>query len=934
MRQECELRPSVSGFFRDKITFHFSLVLFSLLAVFSAGGQSIDVPRTGWKVKSVDSVQSSQKGELVFDGDETTHWHTKWGAEAPLPHHIQIDLGGEYEVNGFQYMPRPDGGNGNIKDYEFHVSRDGANWQKVSDGSFANRDKLNTISFPAVPGVRYVQLVALSGFNGDPCYAAVAELYVMQKCDEAPEPAFTVPSQTVKTGHKLRFDDCSKFSPVSWGWLFPGGTPDKSTEQNPEVTYNKPGSYKVIQRVSNRNGNAVRVQSEFITVSDDVSNLACYLDGKDNDVRTGMKPLMGAWTLEAWIKGNDTSWNAEEVIFGAGEYPRVNRVDTKVLTLKKGRLTSTLAGISSKEALDDSWHHVAVSCDGKTTRLFLDGREIARADKAVVALPSCIGVDRENSTFGGLIDEVRMWETALPEATLQEWKGKPLTPAHPSFKSLVGYYPFDDMKEESSVNWVGRGHQAYHIRNGRIDYKGNQPAAYAVSCDNPHFKVPEDQPRQLFNAIVIPSEWDVEQGVKDDQQVKLRLAITGNGKPIKLHELRLNLSQTDDLKDIDRVHVYSTGASARSERKVELFGKGQSPARNMVFRAKTPAESLTLDPGLNYILVTFDINKKAVPGHRIKATIPSFSLNGVPHTPVADTDCVDKFVSRSSTSDPNTLKVLQWNIWHGGVHLADVGRDRVTDLIRASNADVVTMQEGYGAQEQIARELGYSLQTASSGDNLALFSRFPMEKIKTGKTFNSNPAIITLKNGRRVLVNDVWLRYAYRPEYASSYMQDGMNPDDWVKEDTQLAVEDAKYILSNDVDPHLATKDMPSLIGGDFNSGSHLDWTAAAAKLHNGYGPVALPCSLYMYSQGYKDSFREINPDEVARPEGTFAVIYGQLQHSRIDYIYYKGEGIKAISSKIVRTAPEIDSVWPSDHAAVLSVFEVQPDRSASRASK
>ena len=38
------------------------------------------------------------------------------------------------------------------------------------------------------------------------------------------------------------------------------------------------------------------------------------------------------------------------------------------------------------------------------------------------------------------------------------------------------------------------------------------------------------------------------------------------------------------------------------------------------------------------------------------------------------------------------------------------------------------------------------------------------------------------------------------------------------------------------------------------------------------------------------------------------------MQMSRIDFIYYKG-GLKVLSSKIVRTAPEIDYVWASDHA-------------------
>ena len=134
-----------------------------------------------------------------------------------------------------------------------------------------------------------------------------------------------------------------------------------------------------------------------------------------------------------------------------------------------------------------------------------------------------------------------------------------------------------------------------------------------------------------------------------------------------------------------------------------------------------------------------------------------------------------------------------------------------------------------------------------------------------------------------------------------------------------------KHILEKDTKPYLTDDETPVIIGGDFNSCSHLDWTAAAAPLHYGYGPVPFPTTIYMQSEGYKDSFREINPDEVSRPEGTFAVIYGQLRVSRIDFLFYKGKGIKAISSKIVKTTPEIDDVWASDHAAVLTTFEVSP---------
>lgn len=61
------------------------------------------------------------------------------------------------------------------------------------------------------------------------------------------------------------------------------------------------------------------------------------------------------------------------------------------------------------------------------------------------------------------------------------------------------------------------------------------PLAYAVPNDNTAFKE-YDGKQQLFNAVVIQSEWDVDQGSKDDQALKLRIAVQGSRKPLKLTE--------------------------------------------------------------------------------------------------------------------------------------------------------------------------------------------------------------------------------------------------------------------------------------------------------------------------------------------------------------------------------------------------------------
>nr|WP_262903534.1 endonuclease/exonuclease/phosphatase family protein [Niabella beijingensis] len=647
-------------------------------------------------------------------------------------------------------------------------------------------------------------------------------------------------------------------------------------------------------------------------------NRVLHLDGKDNNVRTGMGIIKAPWTLEAWIKGDDTSWKEQEVIFGGGEYSQLSTTDALPLVLKKGRLHNEKAGLWSPTVLDNKWHHVALSCDGKTTRLYLDGVLADSKRGAAAILPGALGVQEDAAAvFGGLMDEVRIWNTAVPQRILREWRYRSLTPDHPGFKALVAYYTFDDELEDMVVNWVGKGDQAYHLRNGRINYRGDAPLASTVVNDALRFDKPTRQ--RLFNAVVVASEWDADAGTSDDQLLKLRIAVTGTAAPLYLDELMLDLSKVAALPDISRIHVYYAGKTPSSGIREELFGNGRPPERVLRFAGRP----FRLGPGINYFLVTADIAENAVAGNRVEITLPSFRLNKRRYQPETGIGLVAKRITGSSRTDQGIIKVLQWNIWHGGVHLGNNGPNKVIDLIKATHADLITMQEAYGSQQRIADSLGYYLNTASSKDNLALFSRYPVTGIPTAyKTFNSNPVMVSLPGGRRMLVNACWLRYAYRPEYTSVFQEPGQDTRTWIAEDSLLGLADARAVIEKDTGPYL-NDTLPAIIGGDFNSCSHLDWTKAAAPLHFGYGPVAFPISRYLLKEGYKDSFREMNPDEVARPEGTWAVIYGHLQRYRIDFLYYKGNNIKAVASKIIKTTPEIDSVWPSDHAAVLTTFRL-----------
>lgn len=655
-----------------------------------------------------------------------------------------------------------------------------------------------------------------------------------------------------------------------------------------------------------------------IPVSSAQANLAARLDGKENNLCIGMGILDKQWTLEAWIKRDKNSRKEIEVIFGGGEHSDLRYVDNLPLVIRNGRLHSTQANLWSASVLDNEWHHVALTCDNSSMKLYLDGNLEDSKDITRSILVGTLGVNlKADMAFTGWLDEVRIWESALSRETIIEWMNKPITPAHNSFKTLKVYYNFDEETGSAFINQVGKGIQPFHVRNYRINYRSDSPYVSTEPNDNPHFQS-GSTPQQLFNAVVIESEWDVDQGTLDDPVLKLRIIVSGDQAPLSLTALNLDLSETSSLSDISKIHIYYTGQKARTDIREELFGNGMRPQKNMTIGQN--ANGCKLQPGANYFLVTADIKEKGTPGNRIKIKVPSFSLDDQMYTPETSSDQLAKTITPKGKK---YLKQLDWNIWNAGEHLVRNGVDRIMDLIRATHADIVTMQEAYGSQQRIAETLGYYMQTASAKDNLALFSRYPIQKLPATEPFKSNPGIITLPEGHNILVNSCWLRYSYNPEYTGNYPDKGHNPAIWVAEDSIRPLIDIKNILEKDTKPYLQPG-MSVIIAGDFNSCSHLDWTSAAAPFHYGYGPVSFPASRYMQEEGFLDSFRQINPDETIRPEGTYAVLYNQLQTNRIDFIYYKSDELKAVSSKIIRTTPEIDDVWPSDHAAVLTIYLIK----------
>ena len=255
--------------------------------------------------------------------------------------------------------------------------------------------------------------------------------------------------------------------------------------------------------------------------------------------------------------------------------------------------------------------------------------------------------------------------------------------------------------------------------------------------------------------------------------------------------------------------------------------------------------------------------------------------------------------------ESDILTVVNWNIWHGGTHFSKEkdgfdGIERIIELIRNSGADIVLMQETYGAGSRISSALGFYYYEAGStigavwGANLSVMSRFPMENaymVEERSNYGNNYAF---NNG------GVKIRLSkHKSVIAFSNWYNGGKPED---------LEGALIAWDEPID---SSDDVPIIWGGDFNSVSHLD---------DGIGKSGH--SRLMAEAGFVDAYRKFHPDAVAHPG------YSNGGYSaRIDYIYYQGMNLELLESGPI--VPDFKGKetktpgYPSDHLGIVVKIRV-----------
>jgi endonuclease/exonuclease/phosphatase family metal-dependent hydrolase len=296
--------------------------------------------------------------------------------------------------------------------------------------------------------------------------------------------------------------------------------------------------------------------------------------------------------------------------------------------------------------------------------------------------------------------------------------------------------------------------------------------------------------------------------------------------------------------------------------------------------------------------------------------------------------------SSEAQTMPETVRVMSFNLWHGG----DAGKqplEQTAEVIHRSRADIVGLQETAGfapegePRPDRAREIAKLLtwNYVDQGDRTGVISRFRI----VGTTPRKWGVKLALPSGRQVYLFNV--HFAHAPYQPYQLLDIPYENAPFLKTAEQAVAaaraargEQVRRCLA-EVNAAAAAEGLPMFLTGDFNEPSHRDWTAAAAAAKRCPLCVEWPSTKALEDARFVDAFRSKYPDPVKNPGRTWTpttqLTDPKDRHDRIDFVFVHGNDAQINSIEIVGEAAEYADIvvqpYPSDHRAVVAEIELPP---------
>ncbi len=188
-------------------------------------------------------------------------------------------------------------------------------------------------------------------------------------------------------------------------------------------------------------------------------------------------------TIEAWIKADAWATNIWENTIVSKEGWATGEQGYNLRCGANGNLNfifgdGTWHDVASGPVMTAGrWYHVAGTYDGTTLRVYINGVEMNSLTytSSISASTYNLNIGRMAYTpggpryFDGMIDEVRVWNVALPQSSIKEYMCKKMSIAHPQYFNLIGHWNMDaagSVLDQSPNANNGTVFGATHVNSG------------------------------------------------------------------------------------------------------------------------------------------------------------------------------------------------------------------------------------------------------------------------------------------------------------------------------------------------------------------------------------------------------------------------------------------------------------------------------------
>lgn len=348
----------------------------------------------------------------------------------------------------------------------------------------------------------------------------------------APKADFEASTYEAYVGEPVQLKDLSKNDPTEWLWTVENETIETYTEQNPSITFNKPGVYAVSLKASNVAGENSITKNSFIEIKAGPSGNALNFDGTDDWVEVenlaDATPLK-AFTIEWWMYAKE---NVNDTYL-LGKAPssfvvQSSNSGSMKITLENKYILNAASTESKPLIKVGEWIHFAIVFDNSKLTLYKNGGEVTSkkltglTESAIWSKGFALGSEIGH-TLNGLLDELRIWNVARTQSAIIKDLNAPL--ANPNDKEgLVLYYNFD--QNSGDVQDALEKHTGTRKNFGPDGDAWSKSGAFNVGMDAKKIKIVSDEVNPMKVTV------SFENGIGKKRVAFIKKASAASGYPV------------------------------------------------------------------------------------------------------------------------------------------------------------------------------------------------------------------------------------------------------------------------------------------------------------------------------------------------------------------------------------------------------------------